>query len=124
MLHNRSEARRFLTLYDGGYSHKCSAQVVDGITVVDIFQAEAIVEKNAFGVPPPPKPKATSKKRNELHAVGICVMASYINHACNGNANRSFSATSWPFVQPKTLGREKRSSCPTRTQISVMDKHA
>ncbi|KAK4543021.1 hypothetical protein LTR36_006019 [Oleoguttula mirabilis] len=95
MLHNPGEATRFLHLHDGGYTPKCSAQVVDGIATIDTFQAQAIIEHNCFGCP---TVRSTSKDAQQqaakdmagLGSSGIWVTASYINHACDGNARRAF----------------------------------
>lgn len=46
---NPNQAKRFLQLHDGGYTPKCTAQTVDGVTAIDTFQVAAITEHNCFG---------------------------------------------------------------------------
>ena len=95
MLHNPSQARRALDLFDGGYSPKCTAQTVDGATAIDTFQVAAIMEHNAFGCPNTCTvdelgTKKASKKNDPSGSVGIWVVASYFNHACDANVRRAF----------------------------------
>lgn len=93
MLHNSAAAAKFFDLFDGGYSPKCKAPQVDGVTVVDTFQLAAIREHNAFGCPTvrsTDMPKASDLDSDPRSATGIWITASYINHACDGNAFRSF----------------------------------
>ncbi|KAK5130014.1 hypothetical protein LTR08_002530 [Meristemomyces frigidus] len=95
MLHNPLQAARFLDLYDGGYSPKSTARVVDGLATIDTFHTQAIVEVNAFacsGVSSTNKgsqQKAAEEAARDV-STGVWITASYINHACNGNAMRSF----------------------------------
>ncbi|RMY11407.1 hypothetical protein D0868_03153 [Hortaea werneckii] len=95
LMHNSSEANRFFDLYDGGYSPQCKAQMVDGVAAVDIFQTQAIIERNSFGFN---SRISENLLENEVkkHQVagnpstGIWITASYMNHACNGNAACAF----------------------------------
>ena len=91
--HNPLQAARFLDLYDGGYTPKCTAPFVDNATVIDTFQVQAILEHNGFGcadvrsVDEANEPKS---KQEGFGSVGVWITASYCNHACDGNAHRSF----------------------------------
>lgn len=76
---NPQLARRFLDLHDGGHQPKYAAQQVDGNTVIDTFEVQAIMEHNCF---------AAGGKDSLLPPLGIWITASRINHACNGNACR------------------------------------
>ncbi|KAI6907952.1 hypothetical protein KC318_g4414 [Hortaea werneckii] len=95
LLHNSSEANRFFDLYDGGYSPQCKAQMIDGVAAIDIFQTQAIIERNSFGFN---SRISENLSENEVknHQVagnpstGIWITASYMNHACDGNAARAF----------------------------------
>ena len=92
MLHNSAEARPLLGLHDGGYSPKCQGDVVDGVTAVDVFQTQSILECNGFGCPKVRSTDETKEKEQQaaLGSTGVWITASYINHACDGNARRSF----------------------------------
>lgn len=93
MTHNSREAARFLDLYAGGYSPKCTGQVVDGVTALDTFHVQAIVEHNAFGCATSgytEKEETTKVISESSSSAGIWIVASYANHACDGNVSRSF----------------------------------
>lgn len=92
-LHNPTAAARFFDLFDGGYIPKCKVPQVDGVTVVDTFQLAAIREHNAFGCPnvrSTDNHDPSEMDHDPRSATGIWITASYINHACDGNAIRSF----------------------------------
>jgi len=92
--HNPKQAIQFLSLYDGGHTPKCTAPQVDNATVIDVFQAQAIIERNGFGCPEVRSSNAQTitgaKTHSVFGAVGIWTRASYINHACDGNLRRAF----------------------------------
>ncbi|TKA77483.1 hypothetical protein B0A55_05367 [Friedmanniomyces simplex] len=102
--HNPEQARLYFDLYDGGYTPKIPLQVVDGAIVIDTFRAAAIAEYNRFGCPnvrssdlavqgtaAPGKPDEEDDRDSKLRgSVGVWVVASHINHACDGNAVRAF----------------------------------
>ena len=93
MLHNPVGAAKFFDLYDGAYGLKCKLSLGDGVAAVDTFQLAAIREYNGFGSPAlrsTDKPKASDMDSDPRSASGIWITASYINHACDGNADRSF----------------------------------
>ncbi|KAI7559073.1 hypothetical protein KC343_g3197 [Hortaea werneckii] len=95
LLHNSSVATRFFDLYDGGYSPQCKAQMVDGVAAVDTFQTEAILEHNSFGFNSRISENllASDTKKHQAAgnpSTGIWITASYMNHACDGNAARTF----------------------------------
>ncbi|TKA40959.1 hypothetical protein B0A54_07871 [Friedmanniomyces endolithicus] len=105
--HNPEQARVYFDLHDGGYTPKIPPQLVDGVTVIDTFRVEAISEYNRFGCPnvrssdgASVKPRAALGKNDDEdgeggdsqleNSVGVWVVASHINHACDGNAGRAF----------------------------------
>ncbi|KAK0934192.1 hypothetical protein LTR29_014241 [Friedmanniomyces endolithicus] len=105
--HNPEQARVYFDLHDGGYTPKIPPQLVDGVTVIDTFRVEAISEYNRFGCPnvrssdgASMKPRAGLGKNDDddgegedsqlENSVGVWVVASHINHACDGNAVRAF----------------------------------
>ncbi|KAK5682701.1 hypothetical protein LTS10_005831 [Elasticomyces elasticus] len=100
--HNPEQAKLYFDLHDGGYEPKLTPQIVDGITVVDTFRAEAISEFNRFGCPDVRSSDGATQRipllsghddEEDFHgSVGIWRVASYINHACSGNAFRVFVA--------------------------------
>lgn len=95
LLHNSSVATCFFDLYDGGYSPQCKAQMVDGVAAVDTFQTEAILEHNSFGFNSRISENllANDTKKHQAAgntSTGIWITASYMNHACDGNAARAF----------------------------------
>lgn len=87
---NPSQALRFLSLHDGGYTPKCTAPIVDRMTVIDTFQAADIIEHNVFGCPIVRSVDVQRMADPDSCSVGIWIQASYINHACDANAQRSF----------------------------------
>ncbi|KAK1061486.1 hypothetical protein LTR74_011000 [Friedmanniomyces endolithicus] len=108
MSHNLGQAQVYFDLHDGGYTPKIPPQLVDGVTVIDTFRVEAISEYNRFGCPnvrssdgASMKPRAgLGKNADDVdgegedsqleNSVGVWVVASHINHACDGNAVRAF----------------------------------
>lgn len=95
LLHNSSVATPFFDLYDGGYSPQCKARMVDGVAAVDTFQTEAILEHNSFGFNGriSENLSASDIKKHQAagnRSTGIWITASYMNHACDGNATRAF----------------------------------
>ncbi|KAK3723646.1 hypothetical protein LTR37_001527 [Vermiconidia calcicola] len=89
MLYNQAQAKRLLDLGDGGYSPKCTAQVTDGVVTVDTFQTQAILERKGFGCPTV-RSCDDQVDTGSSSSTGVWITASYINHACAGNAWRSF----------------------------------
>ncbi|KAI7270796.1 hypothetical protein KC345_g7343 [Hortaea werneckii] len=95
LLHNPSVATSFFDLNDSGYSPQCKAQMVDGVVAVDTFQTEAILEHNSFGFNSRISENllASDIKKHQAAgnpSTGIWITASYMNHACDGNAARAF----------------------------------
>ncbi|KAK2800759.1 hypothetical protein FQN51_005899 [Onygenales sp. PD_10] len=85
-------------LYHGSYKPVDTLQV-DGIPVVDTFLVERIIGSNCFGSPllsheyhaRAMKGDRQFKSDSEkFHSTGIWPLASYINHSCYSNAERSF----------------------------------
>ncbi|KAI7212956.1 hypothetical protein KC333_g6835 [Hortaea werneckii] len=95
LMHNSSEANRFFDLYDSGYSPPCKAQMIDGVAAIDIFQTQAIIERNSFGFNSRISENLLENEAKKRQAAGIAstgiwITASFMNHACDGNAARAF----------------------------------
>lgn len=94
LVHNYELATRLFDLFDGGYQPKTSLQTVEGLVPIDAFRTQAIVEYSSFECPTcRSSSRAAQKQATSLagnHSTGLWLRASYINHACNGNALRSF----------------------------------
>lgn len=94
LVHNPELATVFFDLFDGGYQPKTSLQLVEGLVPVDTFRTQAIIEYNCFECPTVrSSSKAAQKQATSpagYHSTGLWLRASYINHACDGNALRSF----------------------------------
>ncbi|KAI7721533.1 hypothetical protein KC353_g1276 [Hortaea werneckii] len=95
LMHNSNEANRFFDLYDGGYSPQCKAQMIDGVAAIDTFQTQAIIERNGFGFDSRISENFLENEVKKRQAAGnpstgIWITASFMNHACDGNAARAF----------------------------------
>jgi tetratricopeptide (TPR) repeat protein len=93
MRHNPTMANRFFDLYDGGYSPKGAVVIADGEVVIDTFRTQAIIDYNAFAcLAARARDNPTGKLSNPAKegSVGVWIVASYTNHACNFNAARTF----------------------------------
>lgn len=94
ILHSPTDAQHFFQVYDAGYPFKCPTDPVDGLVPADVFRVQAIVQHNSFGCPTiSTTSKAAikqSKSSTGYPSTGLWVTAAYTNHACNGNAMRSF----------------------------------
>jgi len=94
ILHSPADARHFFQVYDAGYPSKCPIDLVDGLVPVDVFRAQAIVQHNCFGCPTVSTTSKAAIKQSKSStgypSTGLWVTAAYTNHACNGNAMRSF----------------------------------
>ncbi|GAB1738703.1 hypothetical protein NU219Hw_g3499t1 [Hortaea werneckii] len=95
LLHNSSEANRFFDLHDGDYNPQCKAQMVDGVAAIDIFQTQAIIERNSFGFNSRISENLLENEAKKHQAAGnpstgMWITASFMNHACDGNAARAF----------------------------------
>lgn len=91
--HNPSEAQRFLDLYDGGYPDRVELTISNGEAAIDVFRTQAIADYNVFGCSANATrgmDKGEPAEPARKGSVGIWVQASYINHACSGNAVRAF----------------------------------
>lgn len=94
LVHNTALAISFFDLFDGGYHPRSSLQTVDGLVPIDSFRTQAILEYNCFECP---AVRSSSKAAQSqatspagFRSTGLWLRASYINHACDGNALRSF----------------------------------
>lgn len=94
LVHSPELAVELFDLFDGGYHPKTSLQTVEGLVPVDTFRTQAIIEYNCFECPTVrSSSRAAQKQANSragYHSTGLWLRASYINHACDGNALRSF----------------------------------
>ena len=94
LLHHPELAAEFFDLFDGGNRPKTSTQKRDDLVPVDTFCAQGIIEHNSFGCPTVRSSDLESQKQSAspagYHSTGLWVRASYLNHACDGNAMRSF----------------------------------
>ncbi|KAK3723912.1 hypothetical protein LTR37_001396 [Vermiconidia calcicola] len=91
LLYNQSQAKRLLDLSDGEYTPKCSAHIFDDVVSVDTFQTQAILERNGFACADVRSCDEKEDRKDKLSSsTGVWITASCINHACAGNAWRSF----------------------------------
>lgn len=94
LLHAPADARCFFNIYDAGYPFKTPTEPIDDSVPVDAFRVQTIVQHNAFGCPTLSTTSNEAKKQSNNSAgypsTGLWVTAAYTNHACNGNAMRSF----------------------------------
>ena len=94
ILHSPTDAQRFFQVYDAGYPFKCPTDPVDGLVTADVFRVQAIVQHNSFGCPTVSTTSKAAIKQSKSStgypSTGLWVTAAYTNHACNGNAMRSF----------------------------------
>ena len=94
LLYNPDLAEKFFDLHDGGYRPQTSPQTIDGLVSVDTFRTLAIIEHNSFGCPSVRSSNNTAQKElaspSGHPSTGLWLRTAYTNHACNGNAMRSF----------------------------------
>lgn len=95
LVHSPELAAKFFDLYDGGSQYpKTPLQPAESLVPVDAFRAQGIIEQNSFGSPSVrSSSKAAQKEAADpagYHSTGLWLRASYINHACDSNAMRSF----------------------------------
>ena len=95
LVHYPELAAKFSDLHDGGgYYPKTSLQAAEGLVPVDAFRAQGIIEHNSFGCPTARSSSKAAQKEAAnpagYHSTGLWLRASYINHACDSNAMRSF----------------------------------
>jgi tetratricopeptide (TPR) repeat protein len=125
MIHNPTQAKRMLELFDGGYSPKCEAQTVDGIAVIDTFQVAAIMEHNCFGCAETRTADALGAAKasdRESKSVGVWILASYFNHACDANAHRSFMGDIMVVRAGKDIKKDEEISIAYRAPEFDYDK--
>ncbi|KAK3115056.1 hypothetical protein LTR53_005975 [Teratosphaeriaceae sp. CCFEE 6253] len=98
MSHGPTDAARYFELYDGGYTPKIPPQLIDGNTVIDTFRTASIVEYNGFACSAVRSSDFAGMRRVDAEreqnpafgSTGVWVVASRVNHACDGNAVRAF----------------------------------
>src|SRR5258708_3767145 len=91
--HNPKQAGLYLDLFDGGRFATKEVKIVDGKVVIDTFQVQAVEELNGFGCPAVKSGDGVEEElaaASHLGSTGIWLRASYCNHRCLPNANRSF----------------------------------
>ncbi|KAK5723705.1 hypothetical protein LTR15_005404 [Elasticomyces elasticus] len=99
--HNPRQAACFQDLHDAGYEPKLPPSSIDGKTLIDAFRTAAIATTNRFGLPSVrssekyeyPSKHGVNHQHNEdstLSSAAVWIVASYINHACDGNVIRAF----------------------------------
>jgi len=91
--HNPKQASLYLDLFDGGRFATEEVKVVDGKVVIDTFQVQAIAELNGFGCPAVKSGDGVEEEHARARhcgSTGIWLRASYCNHSCLPNADRSF----------------------------------
>jgi hypothetical protein len=94
-LNNNPEiAERFFNLQDDNYAPQTPLKPVDGVVPVDAFRTLAILDHNCYGCPTVRSSSNAAQAQlassTGYPSSGVWIHASYINHACNGNAMRSF----------------------------------
>lgn len=87
--YNPGHARQFVELWDGGYKPKYGAVQVDGQTVVDTFETQAIIEHNCFSSEIDPRIAEDTSSDKPSGVLAIWTTASLSNHSCIGNACRA-----------------------------------
>lgn len=92
--HNSTAATRFFELFDDDYPYSTPPAVVDGVVAVDTFRAQAVLAHNTFGCPTTKTSSKAAQRQVQspsgYPSTGLWLTTSYVNHACNGNAMRSF----------------------------------
>ncbi|KAK3634417.1 hypothetical protein LTR56_015296 [Elasticomyces elasticus] len=99
--HNPRQAARFQALHDADYEPKLPPSSIDGKTVIDSFRTTTIATTNRFGLPSVrssekheyPSEHEAGHQHNEdstLASSAVWIVASHINHACDGNVVRAF----------------------------------
>ncbi|KAK4888300.1 hypothetical protein LTR27_012795 [Elasticomyces elasticus] len=99
--HNPRQAACFQALHDAGYEPKLPPSSIDGNIVIDSFRTTAIATTNRFGLPSVrssekyeyPSKHGVGHQHNEdstLASAAVWIVASHINHACDGNVVRAF----------------------------------
>ena len=90
---NPSLAETVLDLFGGDEHPRTGAEgtMVDGVPVVDIFAVEGIRLKNCFSCPVSTLEETKPDSRTgDVQAKGLWRYASYLNHSCVPNTQRSF----------------------------------
>ena len=94
LAHSPATAERFFDLHDASYSPQTPLPPVDGIVPVDTFRTLAIIHHNTYGFPTVRSSSNAAQAQlassTGYPSSGLWIHASYVNHACNGNAMRSF----------------------------------
>ena len=87
-------AKGFFDLQDDNYTPQVSLEPIDGAVPVDTFRTLAVLDHNCYGCPTirssSNAAQAQLASSKGYPSSGMWLHASYINHACNGNAMRSF----------------------------------
>lgn len=93
ILDNPSTGPQILDLHAGSYPRENTmVQAVDEPPVVDTFLVQSVIEHNTFGLAggeSEPQDRAAAAE-NHFSSCGLWSRASYVNHPCLFNAERSF----------------------------------
>ena len=118
MRYNPGIAQRVPEFFDGGYIPKCTASLIDGVTVIDTFQVAAIMDHNCFACPSvrtsDTLDKAGNTKEDDGKSVGVWVKASHFNHACDANARRAFMGDMMIVRATKDIAKDEEISISYR----------
>lgn len=127
---NPNKASKYLQLYDGGGFKTKEVKIVDGSVVVDAFQVQAIAQFNSFHCPNVKSSLVDEKSPSESRidpgfSSGVWLHASYINHACIGNATRACMGDMMILRATKDIqaGEEILHSYCIRTDNFLQRKH-
>jgi tetratricopeptide (TPR) repeat protein len=105
--HNPKQAEMFSALYDGGYTPKSSTKLVDGVVPVDVFQVQAALELNGFGCTTTASVLEANEDTGAGVSTGVWITASFVNHDCIGNSQRSFIGDMMSIRATKDIAKDE-----------------
>ena len=112
--HDIETAEEYFKLYDGTTT-ETRPKEIDGTVAIDTFRTLSILDHNSIGCPT----VRSSSKESQIQltgdgypSTGIWSRMSYINHACNGNAMRSFIGDMMIIRATKTIGKDEEIFMP------------
>ena len=118
LLYNAELGEKFFDLHDGGYHPKTSPQTIDGLVSIDAFRTLAIIEHNSFGCPTVRSSNSTAQKElastSGHPSTGLWLRTAYTNHACNGNAMRSFIGDMMIIRATRAIAKDEEILMPYR----------
>ena len=124
LAYNPELATQFFDLHDGGgYYPPTSLQPAEGLVPVDAFRAQGIIEHNSFGCPTVRSSSRAAQKEAAnpagYHSTGLWLRASYINHACDSNAMRSFIGDMMIIRAVRDIAKDEEIVMPYRLPDAV-----